>query len=94
MGYRILALAGALAIGYWIMMKAANEKGKVKTAGQVAAWIIMVIAIISLLFSGYFTISKSCKYAFRSHRRGKSKGHYRSYKRHSEKEDDDDKKDD
>ena len=30
MAHGILGLAGALAIGYWIMMKAANEKGKVK----------------------------------------------------------------
>lgn len=56
-GIPILVLSGALALGYWIMLKASNEKATVKIIGQVIAWIIIVVSVISLLLSTYSRIS-------------------------------------
>ncbi len=44
----ILFMSASIAIGYWVLTKAHQDKVS-KTIGKIAAWIIIVAAVIGLL---------------------------------------------
>ncbi|SRR5665213_1275716 len=44
--HHIVAYLITLAVGYWILTKAENEKDFTKTIGKVIAWIIIVISLL------------------------------------------------
>jgi hypothetical protein len=44
--HRIVAYLITLAVGYWILTKAENEKDFTKIIGRVIAWIIIVVSLL------------------------------------------------
>lgn len=44
--HRIVAYLITLAVGYWILTKAENEKDFTKIIGKVIAWIIIVVSLL------------------------------------------------
>jgi len=53
---QIILLAIGFGVGYWILITANKHEGRLKIIGETLGWILIAMAILSALFSCYYTM--------------------------------------
>ena len=52
-----------IAVGYWVLTMAANQKGRLKKLGNWLGGLIIVVSLAGLICSAVFRAKKYCKYS-------------------------------